>query len=324
MGKINWDNCEGKNPENYARKLLKICNIKEPPIDDRIIIDYLDLTIIPVNQTVIDEWFESCSNSFPVPSFINNLQKTGAWLHKDTNGKSSIYIYKDLHFRRIRTSIFHEIGHVIIPWHGDFFYKCEEMDIVDPTSRIPLEKEAFKCASELMMPGEKFIDDAMSLKTSISSIITLGERYNTSLEATAIRYCTIMPRDCAMLMVEPRRAHQPENHVDEYCQTHSVLFTPSDYPLKLSEEAHQYPLSVSYCVSSSKYMGYAKKGTGINENNPIFETLITGKPFKGKIHASVWGSSKNISYDAECRKLSNTGKVLVLLWRPDNRLWFDF
>jgi len=324
MRNPDWNLFYGKDPNNYARRVLKECYIKEPPINEYEVADYLGVTITPITQDQIDDFLSDCGSTFRLPDFIRVLKESCAWLEKYTDGKSIIHVLHDGNEQRIRLSIFHECGHEILPWHEQLNYLCDDEKVHNHGIMVPFEKEAFQCGTELMMPGDVFFEDAMSDETSIETIKRLAYRYNASLEATSIRYCSVLKRYCAMMVVVPS-GNDSEVEDDAIFQHDDIhLFDPCDYLSRPIIQANQSPLMVKYFVSSSKTMGYASKGTGIGEDNPIFNTWISGKPFKGQMKSSVWGSSKNIQYNAECLRLGKTDKVLVLLWLPENQLWFGF
>ena len=324
MRRTDWDCYCGNNPNNYARRVLKECRINAPPIDEYVVADYLGATIAPITQDQIDDFIFENRNVSGLPDFIRNLKESCAWLEKYPDGKSIIHVLHDSNEQRMRLSVFHEYGHEILPWHDQLNYLCDDSHVQNHGILIPFEREAFRCGTELMMPSDLFFEDAMSNETSIETIKRLAYRYNASLEATAIRYCSILKRYCAMMVVVPSGNDSEVEIKASFQRGDSHLFQSCDYPSSPIIQANQSPLMAKYFVSSSKTMGYASKGTCIGEDNPIFNTWISGKQFKGQIKSSVWGSSKNIPYNAECLRLGKTGMVLVLLWLPEDQLWLGF
>ena len=324
MRKTDWDCCIGKNPNNYARRVLKECCIKEPPIDEHIVAEFLSATIDTITREEIEEFISGFGGTSHLPDFIENLKKSCAWLEKRSDGESIIHVLQDGNEQRMRLSVFHECGHEILPWHGQLDYICDDGKVHNHGVLVPFEKEAFQCGVELMMPGDVFLDDAMSDETSIETLSRLANRYNASLEATAIRYCSILKRDCAVMVIERSGGDLKVENDVSLQQDDIHLFEPSNYPSSRIDQTIHAPLVVKYFVKSSKFMGYARKGTGIGEENPIFDTWNSGEPFKGHMASKVWGSSKNISYHAECLRLGKTGKVLVLFWLPEKKLWLSF
>lgn len=150
--KLSIDNYLGNDPALYARKVLRECDFKAPPICEKTVVDYLGLGLKEFSQ-----------NNFPQdnPELHEILKTTCSWLKRNGNGQSCIWVNHDIPLERKRLSIFHECGHAILPWHEVFNYLCCESDF-DPCVRSRIEREAFKCGSEFLIPVEMFVEDALS------------------------------------------------------------------------------------------------------------------------------------------------------------------
>ena len=55
--KLNWDNFLGSSPSIYAEKVLKGCGLKEPPICEETVADYLGLEVKEIPRQHIKEFF---------------------------------------------------------------------------------------------------------------------------------------------------------------------------------------------------------------------------------------------------------------------------
>jgi hypothetical protein len=304
----------GNDPSLYARKVLRECGLKAPPICEKTVVDFLGLELKEF----------SVNSSAQNPALCDIIKTACAWLQRRANGKSRIWVHRDTYLERKRLSVFHECGHAILPWHEDFDYLCSDDD-VDPTVRSHIEREAFGCGSEFLMPREMFVEDLLSLETSISAIEQLRYRYVASMEATAIRYASIHPGLCGIVMVEPAENQRPKPLMrDDTSPVQMILpFRMSTRPLP-AEDEKRYPLKVKYFAKSRRFPKYIAPGTGVEEGNPVFEAWASGKPLQDEIPASVFGSSAEWAYNAECIPLGKSGMVLVLLWLPDHYLKPDF
>ncbi|MDP8236990.1 MAG: ImmA/IrrE family metallo-endopeptidase, partial [Candidatus Erginobacter occultus] len=181
-----WESYLGNQPALYARKVLKDCGLREPPFCERTVVDYLGLEIRELNHRNVPAQFRG---------ILNNLKTACSWLKRVSNGNSLIYLYGDTITERKRLSVFHECGHFIIPWHEGYNHSCTENEIESPT-RKRIEREAFGCGNEFLMPMESFVRDGQSLEIGIPAIEQLRERYVSSLEATAIWYAFTFPGPC--------------------------------------------------------------------------------------------------------------------------------
>ncbi len=312
--KFTLDNYLGNDPALYARKILRECGLKAPPICEKTVSDYLGL-----------ELKEFSLNSIPQSQGLLDIIKTAcAWLQRKSNGKSRIWVHGDTMLERKRLSIFHECGHAVLPWHEEFDYLCSEKD-VDPIVRSRIEREAFGCGSEFLMPREMFVEDALSVETGISAIERLRSRYVASMEATAIRYAYTHPGLCGIVMIEPSENQRPKIIVQDHTPPGQLVlpFRMPPKPLPV-EDDKRYPIKVKYFVKSYRFPKYIAPGTGIEEGNPVFEAWASGRPLQDEIPASVFGSSVKWAYNAECIPLGRSGMILVLLWLPDYQLKLNF
>jgi hypothetical protein len=312
--KLLWEDHLGKNPVLYARKVLKECGFKYPPVCERTIADYLGLEIK-----------EHSLDGLPHDEDLHKALKTAcAWLKREPGHKPCIGVYRDSPTERKRLGIVHECSHNIVPWHEKLNYFCSENDL-GPTTHKRIEREAFKCGAEVLMPREIFVEDLMSLRTGILAIEQLHTRYVASIEATAIQYAYRHPGLCGVVMVE-KMENQKSEAIPEDDTSRGRLILPFEPPPERIhlEEDRKYPIRVKYFVQSHRFPKFIPPGTGIEQDNLVFEAWDSWKPKQGEIPASAFGSSKKLVYNAECLPLGNTGKLLVLLWLPDRYLKFNF
>jgi len=312
--KIVWEDHLGNNAVRYARKVLKECGFRHPPICEKTIADYLGLEI---KEFSVDD--------IPEDRGLRDILKTAcAWLKRKPNGDPCIWLYGDTRPERKRLGVFHECGHAILPWHEELDYFCSEKDL-DPTVHKRIEREAFMCGAEFLMPREMFVEDIVSLETGISAIEQFHTRYVASMEATAIHYAYTHPGLCGIVMVEKAENQKPEA-IPRGDTSRGQLILPFKTPPEriILKDDTRYPLSVIYFVRSHRFPKYIRPGTGIEEGNLIFEAWESWRPAQGEIPASVFGSSTKWVYNADCLPLGNTGKLLVLLWLPDRYLKFNF
>lgn len=308
--RLSWNNSQGKHPFAYARRILKECGLREPPICENTVADYLRLGIreFPLDGDPLSSQDREI------------LEHASAWLQRRPDGNSRIWVHRDTHIGRKRLSIFHECGHYILPWHREVDYFCDEHD-VHPTIQKDIEREAFKCGAEFLMPGEAFVEDVLSLEIGMSAIKQLSGRYMASLEATAIRYASTHPGICAIAMVVAAGSQRPKVTTEIHGATRQLAL-----PMAVSDSHNIVesdggsPLRVKYFAGSQTLVResrkYIRAGTCIYEGNLVFQAWLSGRPVSGEIPASVFGSSSKWSYKAECLPVGKSGMVLVLLWRP--------
>lgn len=131
MMKPPWENYLGNNPELYAREALKACSLTHPPICERIVVDQLGLELVEVTRSDIVSYVASTGQSNGLE--IQRILDTACvWLRRDPGRKPRIYIRWDTWLGRRRLGIFHECGHVCLPWHQQLNYLCKGKHLSPP------------------------------------------------------------------------------------------------------------------------------------------------------------------------------------------------
>ena len=92
--------------------------------------------------------------------------------------------------RRRRFTIGHEVGHFMLPNHGNEMY-CSKGDM-SPKSLKPIEREANEFASELLMPTQLFTKQSKFRdEPDIKNIVSLSEMFDVSLQACGNKYTAL-------------------------------------------------------------------------------------------------------------------------------------
>jgi len=126
-------------------------------------------------------------------------------------GKTFIIFYKEagegLTEGRVRFSLGHELGHYYLPHHRAYLLRGQSHNsVTDFRSGNPIEMEADKFSSALLMPNELF---AGALKARNISICTLADLshlaeslFKTSLTSTVRRYVGLDWEPCSIVVSE--------------------------------------------------------------------------------------------------------------------------
>lgn len=276
---LNWDTYRGFNPEVYASEVIDRCGFLHPPICERAVSQFFGNEIKEVSPADPE-----IAEKFPTIQKI--FKKSSTHLFRDY---SLIVVNKDQPRVKIRMDIFHENGHEALPWQRESPYVRVDSGVDAPTRRR-IEDEAFRCGIAMMMPEKMFRTDASNRTMSEELIRALAQRYEASLEVTAMRYVGLCAGACAMLVCEPAPVGSDG----------------------------QNQLQIRYSVTSHKIHRHFKPGTVINEESPIYLPFLTGAPFGGQLYSDVLGYSYNtrIPYMSECFRFGTQAepKIMVLLW----------
>ncbi len=150
-------------PRIYAWELLELLNIKN----------------VPVNP------LEICK-IFNIDIEYKDINLEGVLIVK--NASKKILLNKNIQYEtRRRFTISHEIGHYLLPGHENV-YRCTNENIAKYNCYDEKEKEANIFAAELLMPDKYFKKDVNEKSLILDDLISLAEKYQTSLTSTAIKF----------------------------------------------------------------------------------------------------------------------------------------
>ena len=305
----------GNNPLVYVRRLMRHFNYKCPPIPIEEISDHLGLTI--------EEGAPPSEQASP--ELHKTLSTVSCWLERD---KKRIQVYRWAARTRKRLGIGHENTHFIIPYHEGINPFCPGID--DPATRKYTEHEAFVGGAAMLLYPKLFIPDVLSLnQITIAGIQKLAERYDASLEATAIWFAQTHPGICAIVRAEVlKKDANPSPPEDEaflgFALPPKSRKTKRD-PVWLPasgrfREEKQYSMRVKYAVVSNRFPKWISPGTVIPDTCLTHKVQKTQKAEEGEIGAWELGSSSLMRYRADCVPLAGDGdSVLALISLPDEQ-----
>jgi Zn-dependent peptidase ImmA (M78 family) len=149
---------------------------------------------------------------------------------------------------RTRFSIFHEIGHFVLPEHHDKLFVDDDRTLSWWT-KSRLEREANRLAADLLFQANRFSDESLTMNASIQSVLELAPRYGASYEAGLRRFTErhILP----VALVVYKKATSPEETYidDDQYSVHYTITSPGFRKLYFSSLA----LSDDTCSASEIY-----------------------------------------------------------------------
>jgi hypothetical protein len=292
-------------PFIYGRALLKGLGTQGHYVDENELVDFLGYEIKPLNPEEHRERIE-------IMGLGDIFDDTCAITYYY---ESYMFISESIAPTRRRCSIFHEAGHDYNDFHPKGVVSIARGSEVDAASYKIIERDAFYTGSEVMFPLKHFISDSTSLPLQFSSVKSTSQKYSASFEATAIRYALTNQNVMAVVVVKENDLSSPLS-LKSHPLPEDAL--PIEIPPSYKPSAPYTPpapLRVQYCVTSHNFSKFIKPSTGINEDNLIYKTWKSKLALTGEIPASVFGSSQQFSYTAEC--IPMYGRVFVLLSLPD-------
>lgn len=103
---------------------------------------------------------------------------------------------------RQRFSIFHGIGHYILPTHRGLDYLARGCNTMEPITKKPYERQADRFAAALNMPPTRFRQDMKTSTPGMKGILELASSYSASVESAAIHYVGLAEVPCSLLRLD--------------------------------------------------------------------------------------------------------------------------
>lgn len=175
--------------ENEARQLIKKLQIKALPICPFKIAEKHDIVVEPKgsNASGVSGYLIRCGDVFGI-QYADHIDSIGF----------------------INFTVAHELGHYFIPGHPEALIKGKEGVHKSKSGFVSdniFEKQADNFAKELLMPEHLFKDAMNKSGSGFKAIETLASICNTSLTATAIRYCIFSDDPVSIIMSEDNKIH---------------------------------------------------------------------------------------------------------------------
>ena len=115
--------------------------------------------------------------------------------------KRAVATQSGMNDKREHFCVFHEIAHSVLPEHNLKLFVDDDQTLSWWT-KARLEREANKFAADLLFQGSLFSEQALSLDTSIGTVIDLAPQYGASYEAALRRYTETHVMPCALLVYD--------------------------------------------------------------------------------------------------------------------------
>lgn len=147
------------------------------------------LNMVPVH-------IEQIATALGVRQIISSGIESDGILQPSDEKTFTIFTNKNQSAQRQRFSCAHEVAHILLnPQYGRSISKRHGR-----TSKEQLEVACDRLASELLMPHDLFSEHASSFSWRFSSIPSLANTFQTSIQATARRYVELINEPCALFV----------------------------------------------------------------------------------------------------------------------------
>jgi hypothetical protein len=222
----------------------------------------------------------------PIKSIASSVDEVLVYQGKD----ALLFVNESKPLTRQRFSIFHGIGHFILPEHRGLNYLKRGCTPLQPTTQKPYERQADRFAAALNMPPSRFRHHMALLPFGMQTVEKLAERYSASIESAAIHYVTLAKAPCAMVWLE----RDYEEHGFRVPDPH---------------------LKVRYQVSNDSFPFRIKKGTDVPVESELLwrcsqEEYLTA----GEIKPEHLGLETGTNLWIDCLPYDHIGTVMALVY----------
>ncbi len=161
-------------------------------------------------------------------------------LVRQKEGNALLFVNSHRPWVRQRFSIFHGIGHFLLPSHLNLNYLSRGCSTSKIDTHQPFENQANRFAAALNMPPNRFRTDMAVLPFGMTAIEQLAQRYSASVESTGIHYVQLADVPCAFVRFD-------------------------SVSRKIGNLALDVPYKVRYQVSSTRFPFRIKPGTVVQQ-----------------------------------------------------------
>lgn len=144
-------------------------------------------------------------------------QVLGALLYRER----IVFVDRNQAAPRARFTQFHEVGHRIVPWHQRSYELDDEEGLFGDT-KVRLDAEANLTAAHLIFQGQRFHEQALDYRRSITAPIALAPDHGASLHATIRYYAEHHPDPVAVVIAG--RYQAGDGSLPIWCCTESPAF----------------------------------------------------------------------------------------------------
>lgn len=206
--------------------------------------------------------------------------------------KTLLCVNQGRSLNRQRFSIFHGIGHFLLPAHRGLNYLAEGCITMNANATKPFERQADRFAAALNMPVYRFRRDMAHRAFGMETVETLSKLYSASVESAAIHYIELLDIPCALLWLEREYAEHgmgPDSH-----------------------------LRVRYQVSGANFPFHIQPGTAIPRDSELFWRSSQEEYFaSGVVNGEDLGLQPGTKLWVDCYPQNHIGTVVALVCPGD-------
>jgi Zn-dependent peptidase ImmA (M78 family) len=140
-----------------------------------------------------------------------------------------VVTHANLGAKRSRFSVFHEIGHFVLPEHRDKLF-LDTDETLSWWTRVRLEREANEFAADLLFQGNRFTGEALDAPLSARTALDLAPQYGASYESALRRYVERHVLPCAVVIYDKLTHPTGESDFDD--DQYKIQYTITSPPFR--------------------------------------------------------------------------------------------
>lgn len=205
-----------------------------------------------------------------------------------------VYVNPEITNRgRRRFRAFHEVGHSILPGQNRPAY-ADNRQTLSPFTRLGDERDANQVSSEIIFQRERFTEMANQYEVGMAAVVELAALFEASIQASLRRYVEFhrLPVACVVLELSPNRPGGLLRRYEAICSERweESFERPDCWPPFLDKAV--FP-----------WIGHVRHAGEM--------------PVEWEGH---WPDRDNRMRTLQVEAISNSYKLLVLLWRPQRQV----
>jgi len=126
----------------------------------------------------------------------------------------AVVTHSNLSPKRYRFSVFHEIGHFILPEHREKLF-LDTDETLGWWTKLRLEKEANEIAADFIFQGNRFTDESLAFPLSCKTVHQLAPKYGASYESGIRRYVERHVLPCAVVVYDKMPGDPEEGDIED-------------------------------------------------------------------------------------------------------------
>lgn len=264
MKNIHLDHYTASDIDAQVSKILRDLGSPEPPLDLEQVRELLRLAK-DYYSTADDGFFKRWIHSLKLAGkqiadrpgflkdFVQNFRLDALCLFDEKR----ILISEELPTPKQRWAEGHEIGHVIIPWHGPISLGDDKYTL-KATCHEAMESEANYAARRLLFLRDKFREHALSSQPTLTHVMGLQKRFGNTLTTTF--YSLVETLDIPAFGLITGHPKKPAADFDRNKPCKYFITSPKfDAQFANVTDIHLYSIVESYCGYGKWSLGQAEK-----------------------------------------------------------------